>query len=200
MTPKKMNLALKVLIGVLIAITVAGLYFANQKLTRLATETAKLKTDIEVTNQRIKDYELTEAKVNQLSYVKDLAAQIVPQNEDQSAIVAELAEFARRSNLQTGAITFDETAQTTTAPVTSTAKAVKPPAGVGIVPVIFTVGDSAKYEDVLAFLRYIEANRRKMQVTQITLTPNGDNGNLLDNVILSLNLFVKKPVEQGTKK
>lgn len=200
MTPKKMNLVLKGSLVVLALATLGGLYFANQKLTTLALHTTQLKADIEVSNEKLKIYESTQAKIDQLSYVKDLAAEILPQNENQSAIVAELAEFARRSNLQTNSIEFISTDGKSTATSTG-AKTVAPPTGVAIVPVSFAVSGGAKYDDVLTFLHYIEDNRRKMQVTQISLTPDTKNGDLLDNVNLSINLFVKKEsTAAGAKK
>jgi hypothetical protein len=194
MTPKKMNQLLKISLGAVTVLIIAAIYFANNKLTEVATNTSKLKAEIEITNQKLKNYEVTKSKIEELSYVKDIAAKVLPQNEDQSAVVAELADFAKRSNISTGSISFVDSTLTNKLPSAKTkAKAINPtPQGVSIIPVKFEVSGDAKYEDVLSFLKYIENNRRKMQVTEIALTPSGDNGDVLNNVSISLNLFAKK--------
>lgn len=193
MTPKKTNLILKIILAVLALLVTAALYFANLTMTELAEHTSKLKADIEVTGQQLESYEITKAKVDELSYVKNLAQKILPESENQSAIVAELSEFAKRSNLATNSITFDTAAASTSSASSSdAAKTQKPPSGVEIVPVTFVVENGARYDDLLSFLKYIERNRRKMQVTQISLTPSPTDGDVLDDVTLSINLFVKK--------
>lgn len=192
MSPKKMNRILKIFLSVIIFLVVVGLFFADKKLQQVSKQTVVLKAQIEADNKKLDIYELTKIKVAELGYIKDLAAQILPQSEEQSVVVAELAEFAKRSNLQTGSITFAEEVKAA-APTDSKKKTKKStvPKGVEVVPVVFTVSESAPYEDVLDFLKYIEQNRRKMQVTQISLTPNGDDANKLEDVSVSLNLFVK---------
>ncbi len=194
MSPKKMNRTLKIILLVIIILIVAGLFFADKKLQHVSKQTVELKAQIEADSKKLAIYELTKIKVDELGYIKNLAAQILPQNEEQSVVVAELAAFAKRSNLQTGSITFAEGTQAA-APTNSKnkdkAKVSTVPKGVELVPVVFTVSESASYEDVLGFLKYIEQNRRKMQITQISLTPNSDDANKLDDVSVSLNLFVK---------
>lgn len=187
-----MNKALK---GVLVALVIlfsVGLFYADKRLQAVALNTKNLKAEIEIENKKIQNYELTKLKIAQLEYVKDAAHQILPKDENQSVIVAELTEFAKRSNLSTGAINFTDEKQTQTA---TTNKDTKPksgaPEGVRIVPVIFEVSEGAAYSDVLDFLNYIEQNRRKMQVTQISLTPNPDDGARLNDVSIGINLFVK---------
>lgn len=198
MSPKKMNLVLKISLVAIAVIILSGVFLADSKLSDLAINTSKLKAEIEVTNKKLDNYELTKVKIDELSYVKDLAAKILPQSEDQSVVVAELSDFAKRSNLTTGSISFvvDDTLVSKDPAAAAAAAKTKPPDGVKIVPVEFTVSGSASYEDVLSFLKYIEQNRRKMQVTEISLTPDSEKNGSLKEISISLNLFVKSPEKE----
>jgi Tfp pilus assembly protein PilO len=187
MTPKKMNLFLKITLLVIVVFVMAGLFFADSVLEGVAKNNSRLKAEVEITNKKLENYEVTKAKIDELGYVEDLAKEILPQNENQSIVVAELAEFAQRANLATGSITFVEEVDSKN----------KAPVGVKIIPVKFTVSKTASYQDVLDFLKSIEENRRKMQVTQISLTPDSEDGNKLEDVSLTLNLFVRS---SGAKK
>ena len=195
MNAKTMNKLLKITLVGLFVVVLLGLFFADKKLTDAANSTTQLKAQAEIDSKRLENYELTKIKIEELGYVKDIAKQILPDSENQSVIVAELAEFGRRSNLQTGSITFAEAAKTTSKDPKDKA-ANKVPEGVAVVPVVFTVSETAQYQDLLNFLKYIEQNRRKMQITQISLTPNLDNGEELQDISVSLNLFVKKAPEE----
>jgi len=189
MTPRKMNKLLKFSLLILAVLVLVGLYFADKKLQSVAQEISRLRAEIEISNQNLDNYELTKAKVAELNYVKELADDILPQTEEQSIIVAELSEFAKRANLSTGSIQFADESSNSGSPTKK-----KAPAGVEIVPVAFNVSEEASYNNVLEFLRYIEGNRRKMQVTQVSLTPSSEGQNIAD-LTVTLNLFVKKKAQ-----
>lgn len=192
MTPRKMNKVLKISLAALAVLVAVGIYFADKQLQSVAGEISRLRAEIEITNQNLDNYELTKTKIDELSYVKDLADEILPQTEEQSIIVAELSEFAKRSNLSTGSIEFTDESSSSAGSSAATTK--KAPAGVEVVSVVFSVSDEASYQDVLEFLRYIEGNRRKMQVTRVSLTP-GSGGQKIADLTVSLNLFVKKKAD-----
>lgn len=192
MTPRKMNKALKISLALLAVLVAVGIYFADKQLQSVAGGISRLRAEIEITNQNVDNYELTKTKIDELSYVKELADEILPQTEEQSIIVAELSEFAKRSNLTTGSIEFTD--ESSSSAGSSASKTKKAPAGVEVVSVVFSVSEEASYQDVLEFLRYIEGNRRKMQVTRVSLTP-GSDGQKIADLTISLNLFVKKKAD-----
>lgn len=194
MTPKRMNIILIGLLAVLILGTLAGLYFANQKMTNLARETSKLSADIEVSKKRIDAYTLTKIKVESLDYVGDLADKVLPESQEQSVVVAELSQFALRSRLTVAGIEFVESPSSNS----KSKKKSSAPKGVEVVPIIIKFND-ARYDDLLEFLRTIEGNRRKMQVNNINLKPNEDNRSVLSEVSVALNLYVRKAVSQEKK-
>lgn len=192
MTPRKMNHILKAMLLASIIVTIAGLYFANQKLTAIATETATLKAKVEVGQKQIAAYEQTKTKVDSLDYVDDLATKVLPEEQEQSLTVAELSQFALRSRLSVEEITFKETAAETgkSKSKTKTKKAI--PKGVVVIPVSIKFQAGSRYDYLLEFLKSVEENRRKMQVTNIALSPDETNRSLLQDVSVDINLYVKE--------
>lgn len=185
MTPKKVNTTLLILLVALILASGGGLFFANRALTNMAQRTSRLSAQIEVSKKQVDLYELTQIKVEALDYVGDLANRVLPEEQDQSVIVAELSQFALRSRLTVAGIEFAEQAQ-------GSAKKTKTvPAGVEIVPMSIKF-EGVAYENLLNFLRLVENNQRKMQVNNINLKPNDDNRSELTEVTVSINLYAKK--------
>ena len=199
MTPRKMNFGLKVALAILFVLTVAGLYFANLKLTKVATETSRLKAQTEIGNQQILAYEKTQKKISALGYIDELAAKVLPADAEQSLVVAELSQFALRSRLAVDQITFASTdASASRAPVKNAKNTI--PKGVSVIPINIKFQSGAKYEYLLDFLKSLESNRRKMQVTNISLTPDLKDRTKLSRVSLDMNLYVKEQKTVGVKK
>lgn len=199
MTPRKMNFGLKIILGVLFGLTIGGLYFANSKLTNVATSTSRLKAQVELGNKQIAAYEKTQKKVSALDYVDELAAKVLPADEEQSLVVAELSEFALRSRLSVDQITFASTSAKTPKSTSKTTKSAVPK-GVLVVPINIKFQAGAKYEYLLDFLKSLENNRRKMQVTNISLTPDLTDRTKLSQVSIDINLYAREKNVAETKK
>lgn len=190
MTPRLMNKILKGLMIVVALLLLACLYFGDKRVAGVAMETSRLKAVVEVNQQQIKIYDQTKKKVATLGYVNELANKVLPPDKEQSAIVAEISEFAKRSNLSVSQITFSEVAKTTgAAPAAKTNLVI--PKGVQVIPVSIQMQSGATYNDVLDFLKTVENNQRKMQLTSINLKPNLDDRQILDQVNISMNLYAK---------
>lgn len=190
MTPKKLK---KILIGALAVLVIAasaGVFFANQRLTAIAEETARMSADIEVAKKKTAAYASAEQQIASLSYVGDLAEKVLPGSQEQSVVVAELSAFATRERLTVSGIEFVEQAKTTKTKSKDKDKKAAVPKGVEIVPVIVKLSN-APYEDLISFMETVEQNQRKMQITSINLKPDVDQRSVLSEVAVTLNLYVK---------
>jgi len=193
MTPIKANKLLKALLVAAIVASAALLYLGFQLLNSTAQKTATLKAQVQVSQQQAKIYAKNKEHVDSLGYVNELAKEVLPADQDQSAIVAEISEFAARSQLGISAITFDSAAQGASVKDAKGAPATKSlPGGVSLVPITVELKKDSSYSNVLAYLKTLEANRRKMQVTSIAITPSETDKNLLQSVVIKLNLYAKK--------
>ena len=193
MTPKNVNIGLKIILGLMVVGVFSGLFFANKTLTSIAGDTAKQKAEIDVTQKQIDAYSLTKIKVESLDYVNELAQKVLPAEEDQSTLVAELNQFALRSNLTITQLTFAD------AKVVATDKKAKSivPSGVSITPITLGFGSGVAYKDLLDFLKTLETNQRKTQLTNIVLTPDDKDRSQLSQVSVQLNVYTKKASKQA---
>ena len=196
MTPQRIHQLLRSLLILLIGATFLGLYAANQKLTNIAEQTAKLKAETVINQQQLSIYQKTKAQVDSLNYVSDLANKVLPADKDQSAIVAEVSEFALRSGLTISQINFTDGTKPTTG---GTKNSLVIPKGVTVVPITVQLQSGAKYDNLLTFLKTIEDNRRKSQVTNITLTPDSKDRSRLSQVTIAFNLYTQKIASGSTK-
>lgn len=185
-----MNKLLKGLIAVVIVVISAIVYLGNTKLTSVATDTARLKAESEAAKQQIATYEETKATVESLDYVDELAAKVLPADKEQSAILAEVSEFASRSGLTISQITFIDVPKSTNA--ASSKGRVTTPNGVQVIPVTVEFAAGSQYSAVLEFLKTVEGNQRKMQVTDISITPDTEDRQVFSEVSVSMNLYAKK--------
>ncbi|HMS31134.1 MAG TPA: hypothetical protein PJ984_01935 [Candidatus Saccharibacteria bacterium] len=197
-----MNHVLKITI-LLLAIGVAGgIYFADKQLKSIATDTARLRAQVEIGDKQLTTYQATKQKVDSLSYVQELAGKVLPEQQEQSLTVAEISQFALRARLTVEDITFVDTTKTNTTKTKSTDKKAKStiPKGVSVIPMSIKFQDGSRYDYLLEFLKSVEDNRRKMQVTNISLTPDVDNRALLKSVTVELNLYVRSQEKTTEKK
>lgn len=190
MSPLRMNTTLKIVLIACLLGTLVGLFFANRVLTKTAQQTATLKADVVINQKQLEVYEKTKTQVESLSYVEDLVKTVLPDGKDQSAVVAELSEFAKRSGLSVSQITFPETAASSKSSKAKSSLVV--PKGVNVVPVTVQLAAGSKYENLLTFLKTLEDTRRKTQVTNIALTPDADDRSKLSEVTIVVNLYTKK--------
>lgn len=195
MNTQKLNFGLKACILLILAATVGILYLGNKHMVAVAQETARLKAQVQVSDKQISVYQATKNKVDTLGYVNDLANKVLPADQEQSAIVAEISQFALRSDLTIQQITFVDpvTGAATASPKSSLAI----PKGVQVVPITIQFQAGSTYPNILGFLKTIENNQRKMQVTNVSLTPDEKDRQSLSNVSISLNLYAK---QQSTAK
>lgn len=202
MTPRRMNQILKLIIILLVIGVAGGIYYADKQLKSIATNTAKLRAQVEIGDKQLSNYQATKQKVDSLSYVQELAGKVLPDEQEQSLTVAEISQFALRARLTVEDITFVDAAKTATTKNKSTDKKSKStiPKGVSVIPMSVKFQDGSRYDYLLEFLKSVEDNRRKMQVTNISLTPDSDNRSLLKSVTVELNLYVRSQDKSAEKK
>lgn len=202
MTPKRMNRVLKITILLLVVGVSAGVYLADKQLNAIATDTARLRAQVEISDKQLSAYQLTKQKVDSLSYVEELAGKVLPEEQEQSLTVAEISQFALRARLAVEDITFVDTEKTAVTKGKTGDKKTKStiPKGVSVIPMSIKFQDGSRYDYLLEFLRSVEDNRRKMQVTNISLTPDADNRALLKSVTVELNLYVRQQEKTVEKK
>ena len=196
----KAKKAFYIMIGVLSVTFIAGgggFYLTDQRLQEKSVKISELKADQAIIEQQVNIYEDARQKIEELSFIEDLANQVLPESKEQAELISEIRTFAELSNMPIQSIDFNSGNSLTLDLDTSQTTPADGIAGVLVLPtnVTFQVSERGPlYSDLIEFLERIENNRRKMQITDITLSPNPENPNLLSAVNVSIDVFVSAGV------
>lgn len=176
--------------GVTVLIGFAGFYFGEQMLAKRASAIADLKADQQVAQKQIELYKDTQSKVEELSFVKDLADSVLPPEKAQAAAVGQLRILAKESGVSIQTISFGGSSDAKT-PELSQTTSVEGVQGVRSFQVSLTLETGASYKEFLNFLQKLEKNQRKMQVTSLAITPDSDNRDILSTATMSINVYLR---------
>jgi len=151
-------------------------YMMRSQLEDKSQEVHDLKVEKEVISEQIKIFEDAKAKVEELSYVEDIAEAVLPSTKDQAEGVAELRKFADTAGMTIQSISFGGGVSEDASDLEiSQTIAVSGLAGVRLLPTTVAFAPGSSYNDILEFLEQIESNRRKMQIANVTISPNDAN-------------------------
>ncbi len=194
--PKKAFFIMLAVLAVTIIGGGGGFYLTDQALQKKSSEISQLRADQALIDQQITIYEDAKKKIEELAFIEDLANQVLPQDKEQGEVIAEIRTFAEQAGMPIASITFSGATTSTGAAglATSQTDAVEGLTGVRVLPaeLSFTTSENApSYNQVIGFLQKIETNRRKMQITDITLSPNPLNPNLISSISISVNIYLK---------
>lgn len=135
---------------------------------------------------------LTQAKrdIEEYSDLETIAKSVVPQDKDQAKTVLELVTIAGETGIELSGITFpaSELGQVTTGKKSAATDSkltqltpLSSPKGVYSMEITLTTDPESpvRYDQLIGFLERLEKNRRTSQVSEIQITPDPDNRNLL---------------------
>lgn len=199
--------------GLTLLLVVGSIVLADLFLHKQANKLVDLKLQDKVIEQQ--QISLLQAKkdVEKYNDLDKIAKQIIPQDKDQARATREILSIAdaagvKLSNISYPASSLGQTptkqtggssgssGSTSTTPSTSTSLTqVKPVDGLQNVyqyDMVLTsdTNSPVTYAKMTDFLKRLEQNRRTAQVTQISITPDAQNRNLL-NFTLTITLYIK---------
>lgn len=199
MTSKKIFFA--IIIGIALTIVLASLafYYVEQRLTNRATNLSKLKADIDAIDVRIKEAQSALLQYEDLKFIDDVAADVLPPNKVQSNLVEELYTLSNKANVTIRSISFESPGGAQVKdPSLSQTKPLEGVGGVFTLPASLTY-EASTYDRVLKFLTNLEENRRKLQVSRLNITPVKENlpgGGNAERIVgyqgqIELNVYVR---------
>ncbi len=190
MTPIKMFYLMLGAVALTITFGVVSFTLAEKGLTNRATSIADLKADLEVVQQQSRLFEATKDKVEELSFVNEIAGDFLPEEKSQAEAVAQFKKFAEETGVTIRAIEFTGGDDVGDPSLSQTSK-VEGVEGVRVIELNMTLKEGLSYDQFVRLLEKIESNQRKMQVTNISIIPNSENRNSLSSATLSVKLFLK---------
>lgn len=179
-----------VLIGILVLLTAVIsviFYFASIKLNEQTIATSHAKIDNELEETEIIKLKSLQTYLNQNKSTVERAADVVSESQSytyQNQGISDLNTFANRTGVSIMAIDFPTPKQTP-------AKGEVVISGVKKIPMVVRLDGPVDFVRVLQFIKQIEQNLTKMQITSVALTPDTEKPNLLASPTLNIEVFVR---------
>lgn len=191
MTPKRLfYLLCAICVSLFIGIG-AVVFFGNQILSKEASKIADARADESLIEQRKALKKDLEKTISEYAELKTLATKFLPDSKNQDDLVAEFYKIASDNDIEISGLTF--TASGDKLGNASQTTALKDAKGVLVFPFTVTNYD-ASFTQLISFMQALENNRRKLQITQIQLQPDGKTG-LISVPSMAVESYIKGAVQ-----
>ncbi|HSE61352.1 MAG TPA: hypothetical protein VLA88_03580 [Candidatus Saccharimonadales bacterium] len=182
MTATKLRYMLIGLVVVLLASFGAGVWWVQGMLAEKVRETDHARTDADLSGTELQQLKQLKKQLEDQKDIVDRAKQIAAtsaQYQYQDQVIKDVADYAARYGIQVN--TFDFSTTNKNAAATNGAKKT---------PFTVSLKGPLAYVTFLNFLRDLEGNLTKIQVTSLTLAPDKDP-NKISNPSLSCEVYLK---------
>lgn len=169
----------------------ALIYYATGYLQTEVAQTVHTKIDAEMSHNDLDRIKRLESilKTNQASVEK--AAQIVSESkqyEYQDQIVSDINTYAARTGVRVLGFDFGDAFAKSQTKTQATVPKVD---GVKTISVTLSLEGPVQYDNYLTFVKAIEKNLTKMQVSGVILTPDSKTPSMITNPTVNLTVFVR---------
>lgn len=164
-----------------------GTWWVHDQLAAQAVKTAHAKTDAELVQLDLEKLSQIQRQLEEQKDVVERADQIAASADNykyQDQVVSDLEAYARRHNIQITGFDFSK--------ATAPGQKATGPAGTTRTPFSLSLKGPVSFDVFMNFLRDIENNLTKIQVSSLSLTPTQDDPKQVSNPSLSLTVYLKK--------
>lgn len=174
----------------------ALIYYAGRYLESETSKTVHAKIDAELSSQDLERLKNLRKVLDDNKESVEKAAQIVSDSKQyqyQDQIVSDINAYAAKSGVQVNGYDFGtiEVAGKPSAPTSSTTTKLPTVAGVKSISVTLTLSSPLPYDNYLRFIKEIENNLTKMQISGIDIVPDADNANNISNPSVVLIVYTR---------
>ena len=173
-------------------LAVVMFYFANQELSKVATEVSHVTADAEASQDNLQNLQAVEQKLANEKEAIERVNSIVAESQSyqyQDQILSDLHSYANQSGVTITNINFsgsgDSTASSSGTPPVSSA-----PAGLKTTSVSVTIDNPVGYNNLLRFMRSIEQNLTKMQISTVSLS-KAESGSQVTSDALTIEVYIR---------
>lgn len=191
-------------IVLLIAIIIANFALATNLLSSQSKQADRTKIEAEVSNSDIEIIESAGQKLSDDPDAVQRAEALVAESrlyQYQNQIINDLQGYAARSSTKISGYSFSSGADAGSTEAAPAANAAPPaasqpgatsaPAGLSSTSVSISIDQNVSYINFLKFLKLIENNITRMQITDLSLTPDSENRKLLINPTLTIKVYTR---------
>lgn len=195
MNAKKAYYVFIAILALCILGVIGTIYIGNNIIQKSSANLIRAK--LESTSADIKEQTYLQARKNleEYSTLNETIAQILPSTKDQAQAVRNLYQIGDETEIIIGDIQFPTSTLGESGSSESVTQAQKVKGMAGVLGIDINVrlspvsGDAISYDNLIRFLQEVELNRRSMQIKQITVNADQQNGGV--EAELTLTIFIK---------
>lgn len=195
MSAVTLNRILAGLIVIMTAGLLAGFYFASQFLAATALETDYIRTDVAMSQDNVRKLQQLETQLALKRDSVSRARNLVGSMEGfdyQNRVVEDLTRYASLAGDNVKITNFTFTDPTKKAAAAATKKPIVTIPGVRVLDATVTLNSPVDYLSFMRFLRAIEQNLTKMQVTGVDISPDSDDPRQISGPAINLQIYVRE--------
>lgn len=190
-TAVSLRLALSFSLVAISLLTSIALYFIYGGLQSVATDVSHVVVDSSVSQTNIQTLQKVQQELADEKDVIARAGDIVADSKSyqyQNQILNDLNNYAGKAGISITNVNFDAAGDTGTTPPAKGAPTA--PAGLKSTSVSITLQNPVPYDSMLRFIRSIEQNLTKMQISRVALA-KGTSGNTVTSEALTIQVYIK---------
>lgn len=193
-TATQLRLLLSVSMFVIAVLAGVGFVFVNSQLKQYAIQVSHVAADASASRDNLQNLQAIEKQLEEDQDIVQKTNSIVAESQSyqyQDQIITDINNYASRAGIGITDINFSsQTTSSNTTPGTSTPSTQIVPSGVKSSSVAITLKNPINYDNMLRFIRSIEQNLTKMQVSRINLSKDTSTGGVISDV-LTLQVYVR---------
>lgn len=195
LTPTLFRLLMLGLMAFIIIVIVAGFYFIQQGLSAYAKDVNQSVSAASTSEDSISQLRLLELELAKLKEINTRASSIIAESQSyryQDQVIDDLSEYATRSGVSISQFSFqsDSASPGALVPQTPLPTASTAPAGLKSTSVNISLNTPVGYTNLLKFLRSIEQNLTKMQISGVSLS-KGTTPDSVSTGALTIEVYIK---------
>jgi hypothetical protein len=197
LTATRFNATLLLSLFLVSALAAVSFYFISRSLNDYAVEVSHSVVDASASQDNLQTLDKIKTQLTTDSDIVERANSIVADSKSyqyQDQILNDLNDYAKKAGVEITAINFSTTNQqaAASAPASGTANAVEPllPNGLKSTSASVSLQNPVNYNNLLRFIKSIEQNLTKMQISKIALS-KGSSGTDVTTDILTIEVYVR---------
>jgi len=210
LTPVRLKIILIIAMITMLSLGVGGFYLAFTMLTDRAASVSQKVAEAEASEDSVTELQQLETRLKELEETRRRTESItagISSYQYQDQVIRDLNRYASQAGLRISQFTFEDVATASTAtpgrtgggaPAPSTSTTAGPPAantpassaGLKTATVNISLEQPVSYLNLLRFVKSIENNLTKMQLSGLALSP-GENRDLVSTDSLTIEVYIK---------
>lgn len=195
LTATGLRLMLSVSLFVIAAIGVVGFFYAKNNLQAVAVDTSHTVVDASASQDNLRTLQKVQKTLADNKDVVSRTSSIVADSQSyqyQDQIISDLNNYATKAGISITNLDFSTTTAAAPASAAGSPKAVASPQpnGVKSTSVTVTLSNPVSYNHLLTFIRSVEQNLTKMQISRVSLS-KGVDSNSVSSDALAIEVYIR---------